>query len=36
MSICVYDVPMTAHVPVRNREIHPRAFAHVVFRSARP
>jgi catechol 2,3-dioxygenase-like lactoylglutathione lyase family enzyme len=25
---------MTAHVPVRNDAVHPRAFAHVVFRSA--
>jgi catechol 2,3-dioxygenase-like lactoylglutathione lyase family enzyme len=27
---------MTAHVPVRNDAVHPRALAHVVFRSADP
>jgi len=31
-----YHVVMTAHVPVLNEEIHPRAFAHVVFRSVDP
>ena len=31
-----YDLGMAAHVPVRNEEIHPRALAHVVFRSAAP